>query len=522
MATKVKNPVLPGFNPDPSILRVGEDFYMATSTFEWYPGIQIYHSKDMVNWELIIRPIEQRHCDMIGDPASGGVWAPCLTHDGELFHLIYTDVKHWDNYSPFKDQLNYLTTAKDIMGPWSDPIYLNGSGFDGSMFHDDDGKKWFVNMEWDHRTTWDDRFSGILIQEYDPKTQKLVGPISKIFEGSSRRRTEGPHIYKKDGYYYLMTAEGGTSYEHAITMARSKNLMGPYELPELHPMCTAWETDAYIQKSGHGALVEDGKGNWYTTHLCGRPLPGTPNCVLGRETAIQNIIWEDGWPKLKMGGNTPFDHYTVPEDVEQKITKEFYYDFQDPKLPIDFQTLRIPFSKSVYSVGGGSLKMRGRESIMSKHSQSLVARRQTDFSFKAETELEFNVDNFQKMAGLSYRYDEYHQYYLYLTYDEKKESQVLEVMSINKKDVQLHTGGIPVNSSKLFLGIDVNETKGQFRYSLDGKTWTNIGKELDASLLSDEGIDPMGFTGAFIGMACQDLQNRSAVADFKSFTYIAK
>jgi len=146
----IRNPILPGFNPDPSILRVGDDYYIATSTFEWFPGVQIHHSKDLANWELVTRPLNRKaQLDMRGDPDSCGVWAPCLTHDGEKFWLVYTDVKRKDG--SFKDAHNYIVTADKIEGPWSDPVYVNSSGFDPSLFHDDDGKKYFVNMSWDHR-----------------------------------------------------------------------------------------------------------------------------------------------------------------------------------------------------------------------------------------------------------------------------------------------------------------------------------------------------------------------------------
>ena len=146
----IRNPILPGFNPDPSICRVGDDYYIATSTFEWYPGVQIHHSRDLVNWRLVTRPLDRAaQLDMRGNPDSGGVWAPCLSHADGRFWLVYTDVKRLDGN--FKDAHNYIVTAPAIEGPWSDPTYVNSSGFDPSLFHDDDGRKWFVNMVWDHR-----------------------------------------------------------------------------------------------------------------------------------------------------------------------------------------------------------------------------------------------------------------------------------------------------------------------------------------------------------------------------------
>ncbi|WP_332687269.1 family 43 glycosylhydrolase, partial [Devosia sp.] len=179
---QLTNPILPGFNPDPSILRVGDDYYIATSTFEWFPGVQIHHSKDLANWELVTRPLTRKaQLDMRGDPDSCGVWAPCLTHDGEKFWLVYTDVKRKDG--SFKDAHNYIIWADRIEGPWSDPVYTNSSGFDPSLFHDDDGRKWFVNMLWDHRRR-PLLFAGIALQEFDPKAGKLVGPIKNIYQGT--------------------------------------------------------------------------------------------------------------------------------------------------------------------------------------------------------------------------------------------------------------------------------------------------------------------------------------------------
>src|SRR5690606_9786631 len=177
-----QNPILPGFNPDPSILRVGEDYYIATSTFEWYPGVQIHHSKDLANWTLLTRPLTRKsQLDMRGNPDSCGIWAPCLTHDGEKFWLVYTDVKRKDGN--FKDAHNYIVTAEKITGPWSDPVYVNSSGFDPSLFHDEDGKKWFLNMLWDHRGGHH-RFAGIALQEFDSVVGKLVGERKNIFRGS--------------------------------------------------------------------------------------------------------------------------------------------------------------------------------------------------------------------------------------------------------------------------------------------------------------------------------------------------
>ncbi|MFV0255526.1 MAG: glycoside hydrolase family 43 protein, partial [Erysipelotrichaceae bacterium] len=306
----IQNPVLKGFNPDPSICRVGSDYYIATSTFEWFPGVQIHHSTDLENWTLIKRPLERlSQLNMLGNDDSCGIWAPCLTHADDKFWLVYTDVK--TTVGTYKDSPNYIVTCDTIDGEWSAPIYVNSSGFDPSLFHDEDGSKYFVNMIWDHRVPAEGsgkpRFYGIVLQEIDFEQGGLIGEPKVIYEGTAIGLTEGPHIYKKDGYYYLAVAEGGTVYEHAESIVRSIDIWGEYESHPDNPMITAYLSPSnYLQKTGHGDLVETEDGDWYFAHLCGRPLDennslyggSRGSCPLGRETSIQKVEWIDGWPYI--------------------------------------------------------------------------------------------------------------------------------------------------------------------------------------------------------------------------------
>ena len=304
MTQLIHNPILRGFNPDPSIIRVGDDYYIATSTFEWYPGVQIHHSRDLIHWRLLSRPLNRpSQLNMLGDPDSCGVWAPCLTYSDGLFYLIYTDVKRYGRTTQsgtsgasLRDMYNYLVTCETIDGEWSDPTFLNCSGFDPSLFHDDDGRKYLVNMLWDYRPG-QNRFAGIQLQEYSHAEKKLIGPRDVIFKGTPIGLTEGPHLYKRDGYYFLLTAEGGTSWGHAVTLARSTSLRGPYELhPDTYILTSRNRPDAELQKAGHADFVETQNGDTYLVHLCGRPLRNRGRCTLGRETAIQKMKWaEDGW-----------------------------------------------------------------------------------------------------------------------------------------------------------------------------------------------------------------------------------
>ena len=180
----IKNPVLKGFHPDPCIICVEDTFYIANSTFEYYPPLQISKSKDLANWENLGGVLDEKHLSLVGNPASGGVWAPCLTYHKDTFYLVYSDVKSWSN-APFKDVNNYITTAKSITGPWSAGIYINSSGFDPSLFHDGE-KKYFINMEWDWRKQGDYQFSGLLITELDPLTFKPISEPIKVSKGTDR------------------------------------------------------------------------------------------------------------------------------------------------------------------------------------------------------------------------------------------------------------------------------------------------------------------------------------------------
>lgn len=523
MKTKVSNPILKGFNPDPSILRVQDDYYIANSTFEYYPGVQIHHSKDLVNWKVISRPLDTLgHLNILGNPKSGGIWAPCLSYYNNRFYLIFTDVKATHQH-PFKDCHNYVTTSESITGPWTKPVYLNSSGFDPSLFHDGD-KKWLVNMEWDYRgEPGAPMFTGILLQQYDEATQSLVGPVKKIFTGTDRGLTEGPHLMKKDGYYYLITAEGGTLYDHAITVARSRHIEGPYEIhPNKHLLTSKGKENLTLQKAGHGSFVQTKENRWYVSFLCGRPLPGTKRCVLGRETALQEIEWIDGWPYLTNGTMYPDDYFYVDGDIVIEDDVERVYGFEDESFMADFQTLRMPYNRDIFSIEErpGMLSITGKESIVSTFEQAILVRRQEHFAFEAETRMVSDPESFQNMSGLLYRYDETNQYYLFVTYEEKVNKKRLRLLRMDQGVYAfIEDKEIYFVDETVTLKINVNYEKGQFMYSLDGKTFENIGPVIDTSLLSDEYTLPEGFTGAFVGMGCQDMHNQQYKAYFEYFKY---
>jgi xylan 1,4-beta-xylosidase len=522
------NPILKGFNPDPSIIRAGDNYYIATSTFEWFPGVQIHHSTDLQNWTLIARPLNRiSQLNMKGVPDSCGVWAPCLSYDKGTFYLVYSNVKSFDGV--WKDTPNYLVTTDDITGQWSDPIFLSATGFDGSLFHDEDGRKWYLSMLVDHRKR--KFFGGIIMQEYDTAIKKLTGEVYPIFKGSSLGLTEGPHLYKKDDYYYLLTAEGGTEYGHAVTMARSENITGPYELSPNHPFISTREyKDYYLQKCGHASLVQTKDGKWLAVFLTGRPLTVHGHCILGRETGMETVDWpENEWPILGSGSSVP--RVEVPIDVvtgnkiESKNVKD---DFDTTELNIHFQSLRIPITNDWASLIArkGFLTLYGRESLSSFHEQSLLARRIQSLKMEAATCVDFTPQHFQQMAGLVCYYNTAHFHYLHITANDEGHRSLQIISFDNFKQTEAFGDAIQLpDAGFIYLKAALHGTALQFYYATKQDEWIAAGNVLNATVLSDDyvrdGADRYrpAFTGAFVGLCCQDISGNKMPAHFDWFSY---
>jgi xylan 1,4-beta-xylosidase len=532
---KIRNPILRGFNPDPSIVRVGDDYYVATSTFEWFPGVQIHHSRDLINWRLLTRPLTRAsQLNLLGDPDSCGIWAPCLTHADGLFYLIYTDVKRYGRTTQggaagasLRDLHNYLVTSPSIEGEWSDPVHLNSSGFDPSLFHDDDGRKYLLNMLWDQRSGRN-RFAGIVMQEYSVGERRLVGERRVIFEGTPLGLTEGPHLYKRGGYYYLLTAEGGTGWGHAVTFARSRELYGPYELhPDVHILTSRHRPDIELQRAGHGDLVETQSGETYMVHLCGRPLRNRGRCTLGRETAIQQMKWcDDGWLRTADGEGLPYIEVNAPNLPAHPFpATPLREDFDAPSLPIDFQWLRSPYPEELFSLTErpGHLRLYGRETPGSLFRQALVARRQQAHCYSAATSVDFEPEHSQQSAGLICYYNGSKFHYLYVSHDEELGKHV-RVMSCLPDQLQTDAFTNPIHidaGTPVQLRVEVDYERLRFAYRLEGQDWNWLPEQFDASILSDEAAAPgsPNFTGAFVGICCQDTSGTARPADFDYFDY---
>lgn len=539
----IQNPILRGFHPDPSIIRVGEDYYVATSTFEWWPGVRLHHSKDLVNWELIEYPLNRTsQLSLSGVGPSQGVWAPCLTYHEGTFYLLYTVVTAF--YCNMYDTNNYLVTAEDIYGPWSDPVPLNNFGFDPSLFHDGDGRKYVVSMATDHRVP--KKYKGrLVLQEYDPVSRKMVGPVRDIYQ-ADKIFLEGPHIFKRNGWYYLFAADTGTGELHGQSILRARSVWGPYTMYQADFMRRDSENEAWsiltsrhrrdilLQKAGHCDLVETPEGEWYAVHLCGRPLdrgnpadaarfPGSRRYPLGRETAIQKMRWtEDGWLVLDCGGTAPQEYVPGPKEAKARkaeAEKGFRDDFHDPALSLEYQSLRVPMTERHISLRErpGFLRMFGRSGLASRFSQSLIAVRLTEFDMEIGTKLEFEPEVFKQMAGLVVLYDTDNYFYLHVSHDEDCGKCITLLKAENKKYEYL-TGYLPIPPG---IPVELRAVSKNFfftfSYRLEGGAWQEIAAGLDGSFLSDEACEEGWFTGAMAGICCQDLTGAGKYADFDWF-----
>lgn len=516
--TNIQNPVLPGFNPDPSFVRVGDDYYIATSTFEWFPGICIHHSTDLMNWEISSYALtDENEFNIMGMDTACGIWAPNLTYDQGVFYLIYTIV--YTNRHRFKDTHNFLVTAEDIQGPWSKPIPLNRTGFDPSLFHDPSGKKWLVNMLFDYRLDHK-RFGGVGIQEYDSVSKRMVGEPYNIFRGSEIGTTEGPNIFYHDGYYYLMTAEGGTGFDHCTTLCRARDIKGPYEACPYNPILTAaGKEDMLLKRAGHGQVVQGKDGSWFMAHLCSRTID---NCsILGRETAIQNMtLTEDGW--FKISGNdsaSPEEFFRVEADVKREPEKSGFVDFGDGEIPLDYMTLRQSKETCGIQVTNGNLEITGGNALASKFNQGFLARRQQHFSYDFTVRMSFEPENFNHMAGIAcyYNYDNY--YYLFISRNDEGRRCMEVLTSENKKLTESQRIQLNDEQADVFLRAEARGAELRFYYALEEGRYQPIGGVLDMRMISDERIDGNGFTGAMVGVSCQDLCGSGVKAYVKWMNY---
>jgi xylan 1,4-beta-xylosidase len=538
----MKNPIFPGFNPDPCICKAGDDYFVIVSSFEWMPALPIYHSKDLKNWELythVIRSEEQ--ADIRKLPSAKGIWAPCLTYceEEKLFYVIYGVMNSMN--ARYFDVDNYLITASDIKGPWSEPIYLHSAGFDASILHDDDGKKYIVSLEWETREGYE-KPGAVCMAEYSSVEKKIIGYPKRFWQGGTDRGCiEAPHLYKRKGFYYIMCAEGGTGYGHSVTMGRSENVWGPYEKDPRNPIVTSipgefnerkdpdhlkpkyYNPESMLQKSGHGSYVENELGEVYLVHLTARPFVPELRCTLGRETAMQKMMWtDDGWLRMADQSNLAkesFEESKLPEYPLPQIP--VFDDFNSDTLGIQYYAPRIsPESFTDVKARPGYVRIRGQESRTSLNKVSILARKLTSVNAVITTKMEFRPEIYQHSAGLILYYDNMNYINLRKYYSQTLGQSAISVIQLeNGTRTEYLDTRIPVKDVPVYFRLRIENRKTFFEWSYNGEQYFRIGKEFDTTKFSDEYCKYGEFTGTFVGMTCADRMFHQHYADFDFFEY---
>lgn len=541
----IKNPILTGFNPDPCICRKGDDFYIAVSSFEWLPGIPIYHSKDLKHWELYTHVLTlNSQVELRKLPSAKGVWAPCLTYceEEDSFYVIYGVMNSMN--ARYFDVDNYLIKAKDIRGSWTEPVYLHSAGFDASILHDDDGRKYIVSLEWETRDGYE-KPGVICVAEYDTKNKCLKEYPKRVYNGGTDRGCiEAPHLTKRGEYYYLMCAEGGTGYNHCVTMARSKSPYGPFEKDPMNPILTSspnssneradWDhlkpryynPESVLQKSGHGSYVNLDEKTAYLVHLCARPFVPELRCTLGRESAIQKMIWtDDGWLRMADGTNLAkieteeadlpaFDAEVLPDrdDFDDKALRKDYY---SPRIfPSEFTdcTSREDF-----------IRLRGQESLSSLNRVSLLCRKLPSVDIEASVCLDFSPEIYQHSAGLVLYYDNMNYIALRKYYSDTLKQPAIAIISLENGEKKEHLDTrTAVDCRMLRFELIVSGRESYFKWGYEGEDTKPIGPVFATDKLSDEYCKYGEFTGTMVGIFAVDSMFHKKEADFDYFNVTNK
>ncbi|MDH7599820.1 MAG: glycoside hydrolase family 43 protein [Sedimentisphaerales bacterium] len=502
-----KNPILPGFHPDPSICRVGDDYYLVTSSFEYFPGVPIFHSKDLVHWRQIGYCLTRKtQLPLHRMRASGGIYAPTIRHHNGTFYMITTNVGGGGHF---------YVTAVDPAGPWSDPIWIKGDeGIDPSLFFDDDGKVYYTREGGGER-------GGIFQAEIDIATGRLLSRPRLIWHGTGGVWPEGPHLYKINGRYYLMIAEGGTSYDHMVTVARSDSPWGPFESNPKNPILTHKHLpDHPIQALGHADMVETPDG-WWLVCLGIRPQGGRYHHI-GRETFLAPVRFEDGWPVVNRNGTMDLVMQAprLPTHVwPQPPARD---EFQADSLAVCWNFLRNPYDGDwSLTERPGFLRLNGSAvRLTDQDSPAFVGRRQTAFHCTASARLEFDPNGENEEAGLVVRANDKNHYQIGITLRQSRRQVFLRrvikgkiVEPVAYKDIQ---PGPVILSVKAFpLYYEFSFTQSETTESL-GDAPTR-----DLSVEAIGFSDGMCFTGVYIGMYATGNGHRcTRPADFDWFEYI--
>jgi len=507
-----RNPILQGFHPDPSITRVGKDYYLVNSTFAWFPGLPIFHSTDLVHWTQIGNALDRPGMlDFKRLGLSRAVFAPAIEHHDGLFYILNTCVDCGGNF---------LITAKDPKGPWSDPVWLpEVGGIDASIFFDEGeeggGRAWIVNNDnppgkpeyQGHRAIW--------IQEYDQKTQKTIGPRSVLLDKGVNPAAkpiwpEGPHILKKDGWYYLIAAEGGTAEGHSQVALRSKAVTGPYVPYKDNPILTQRglpkDRPLPITSAGHADLVDTPDGQWWATFLAVRPY-GDDLYNTGRETFLLPVAWKDGWPVILENGKTIPYAATAPKLPATKGEPnsgpfKVAETFAGPELPKSWMTMRIPTSRW-WTVKGGMLSLEARSARLGHNDQpSIWARRQQHMNATVSTTMRFTPAADGDKAGLVAVQNDDFYWFVGLVRDGGKTLVRVEKRAGYKDPVD----GVVVAEKPISLksgqGLNLKITAKagtlDFAYGVTPGKWETLKAGADGATLSTKVAG--GFVGTMLGV----------------------
>ena len=519
MGERVSNPILPGFYPDPSICRVGEDYYLVTSTFAYFPGIPIFHSRDLIHWNQIGNILNrEEQLNLEGAEHSGGIFAPTIRFHEGTFYLITTNVTHGGNF---------IVTANHPEGPWSKPYFIEGAeGIDPSLFFDEDGRCYYTGTR--ERREGGHYFGDneIWLQELDLRSMKLVGESYALWHGALRDVVwpEGPHLYKKDGRYYLLIAEAGTGHEHAVTVASGSSLKEPFRGYACNPILTHRHLghDYPIVNVGHGDLVETQKGEWYMVVLASRPYGGYYR-NMGRETFLVPVTWEKGWPIINQGIGLLEPTVMGPElpPYEGRVLPE-KEDFDLDQLPYHFIYLRNPKLQN-YSLTErrGYLRLRlAPERLTGRNSPSYVGIRQTGMSFVFEAAMEFKPENSKEEAGIVLlQSNAYHYRYVITASAGRSYLQLIRCMKgVEEVLAQASLEDSGRSHDEIKLRITAEKQDLRFSYSDSEKSDQTLIAGVDGRILSTDVAG--GFVGSTMGLYCSSNGGRSKnYADFDWIYY---
>lgn len=503
MSVTATNPILPGFYPDPSICAVGDDFYLVNSSFAYFPGIPIMHSKDLAHWEQIGNACDRESQLPLGDTGhSRGLFAPTIRYHEGTFYIICTNVSYGGNF---------IITAQNPTGPWSEPHYIEGAdGIDPSLFFDEDGTCYYIGT---HPNPAGCQYDGdwyIWIQELDIENMKLVGEVHNVWNGAMRNIIwpEGPHLYKIGEYYYIMHAEGGTGPDHAVTVCRSKNVYGPYENNFCNPILTHRHLGRKypIRYVGHADLVKTINDEWYMVMLAVRPLEGYT--IMGRETFLARVEWENDWPVVNPGVGRLTDtvEINLPKWTAYTAESNEYVFSTMGQLPPEFMVLRNA-DKSHYSLekGKGLLMLFDTHTLKEQASPSYLALRQKHHHFIAKALLDVSNLSEDKRAGIAYVQNNL--YNLRVEVNGKMAEVILCEKGTDRRVISMPLQG----SNPLEVSLEVDGLSAAV--IIEGQK----SPEVDIRTLSTEAAG--GFTGCTVGLyAVADTENTDCTC-FKRFSY---